>query len=60
MIKIKMVDGIPCIVLIDKEPEKVKEDEYYRLRNDFTFFQRSKEAKSYKAVLDELKDKFKE
>lgn len=55
-----MVDGIPCIVLIDKEPEKVKEDEYYRLRNDFTFFQRSKEAKSYKAVLDELKDKFKE
>jgi len=55
-----MIDGIPCIVLNEEKPKKVKDKEYYHMKHDFTFCQRSKEAKSYRAVLDELKDKFKE
>ena len=60
MIKIKVVDGIPCIVLDDKKPKPAHHEGYNWPWHDFTFIQRSKEAKSYKAVLDELKDKFKE
>ena len=55
-----MIDGIPCIVLNEEKVKKVEDEEYYRMKNDFTFIQQSKEAKSFKAVYDELKDKFKE
>jgi len=60
MVRIKMIDGIPCIVLNEEKVKKVEDKEYYRMRNEFTFIQQSKEAKSFKAVYDELKDKLKE
>ncbi len=60
MIKIKFIDGTPCIVLDEKKQNRVKYNEYNWPWYDFTFIQRSKEVKSYKSVLDELKDKFKE
>ena len=60
MIKIKFIDGTPCIVLDEGKPKRAYHDPYAWLWRDFTSIQRLKEAKSFKGVLDELKDKFKE
>ena len=64
MIRIKMIDGIPCIVLDDgivwsKETLK-KESRKLIMPNYFTEVQESKKSSYYKKVLEELKKKFRE
>lgn len=61
--KIKMIDGIPCIILSD-DPEKHKiehktKSERFSMLNDFTRIQRSKENDYMKDLLKDLKEKFK-
>lgn len=60
---IKLIDGIPCIVLEDsvfytqefnEKPKKMHE------LGKFTAFQQSKEKAHYHKVLEELKRKFRE
>ena len=63
LVEIKIIDGIPCIVLPeDPEDFKVK-PKITRLRNpsssDFTQIQRTKEKNCFNEVMKELKDKFK-
>jgi hypothetical protein len=62
MVRIKMIDGIPCIVLDDgiiwSEKEIRQESRGYVMPENFTEFQQSKEKSHYKKVLEELKKKF--
>ena len=64
MVRIRMIDGIPCIVLDDgiiwSEKEIGQESRGYVIPEDFTEFQQSKERNYYKKVLEELKRKFEE
>ncbi len=58
MIRIKYVEGIPCIVLdeeIDKEFSKFQD---WKEKNNFMFFQNSNDLKNLKDVLNELKKRF--
>lgn len=63
ILKIKVIDGIPCIVLEDsifytqEFNEKLKK--IYQ-PGKFTTFQQSKERAHYHKVLEELKRKFRE
>ena len=62
--KIKVIDGIPCIIVDDgifwskkmqrSEPKKLV------MPGHFTEFQQNKENNFYKKVMDELKKKFRE
>lgn len=61
--KIKIIDGIPCIVLPeDPEDFKVK-PKITRMRKpllkDFTQVQRTKERNCFNDLMKELKDRFK-
>ena len=63
LVEIKIIGGIPCIVLPeDPEDFKVK-PKITRLRNpssrDFTQVQRTKEKKCFNDLMKELKDRFK-
>ena len=63
LVKIKIIGGIPCIVLPD-EPEDFKvKPKINRLRNplpkDFTQVQRTKEKICFNDLMKELKDRFK-
>ena len=63
LVKIKIIGGIPCIVLPD-EPEDFKvKPKINQLRNplqkDFTQVQRTKEKNYLNDIMKELKDKFK-
>jgi len=62
LVEIKIIGGIPCIVLPeDPEDFKVK-PKINRLRNpssrDFTQVQRTKEKNCFNDLMKELKDKF--
>ena len=61
--KIKVIDGIPCILLSDETDEKKSEkkvvSEHFSVLNDFTRIQRSKENECMKDLLKDLKEKFK-
>ncbi len=62
LVEIKIIGGIPCIVLPeDPEDFKVK-PKITRLRNpslrDFTQIQRTKEKTCFNDLMKELKDKF--
>ena len=62
LVEIKIIGGIPCIVLPeDPEDFKVKK-KITRLRNpasrDFTQVQRTKEKNFFNDLMKELKDKF--
>ena len=54
MVEIKDIDGIPCIVLEDKETEKDANPRY-----DFTDLLRMKEENAKDDLLRELKERFK-
>lgn len=62
MVKIKMMDGIPCIILdegmIWSEEELKKESKRLIMPEYFINFQQSKERDYYDKVLEELKKKF--
>ena len=63
LVKIKIIGGIPCIVLPD-DPEDFKvKPKINRLINpssrDFTQVQRTKEKKCFNDLMKELKDRFK-
>ena len=62
MIRIKMMDGIPCIILDDgiiwSEETLKKESKKLIMPDYFTEFQEPKETSYYKKVLEELKKKF--
>ena len=61
--KIKVIDGIPCIVLSEESEEHKKEHESeperFSVLNDFTRIQRSKENNCLKDLMRDLKEKFK-
>ena len=61
--KIKVIDGIPCIVLSEESEEHKKEheseSERFSVLNDFTCIQRSKENNCLKDLMRDLKEKFK-
>ena len=61
--KIKVIDGIPCISLSDETDKQKKENETqferFSMLNDFTRIQRSKENECMKDLLKDLKEKFK-
>ena len=63
LVKIKVIDGIPCILLSDETDEQKKENktpfENFSMLNDFTRIQRSKENECMKDLLKDLKEKFK-
>jgi len=63
LVKIKVIDGIPCIDLSDDSEEHKKENknktEHFSVLNDFTRIQRSKENDCMKDLLKDLKEKFK-
>ena len=63
MVNIKMIDGIPCIILSDDSEEDNKgnkaKSEHFLKKNDFTQIQRSKENDCMKDLLKDLKEKFK-
>jgi len=62
-VKIKVIDGIPCIILSDESEEHKKEHksepEHFSVLNDFTRIQRSKENNCLKDLMRDLKEKFK-
>jgi len=62
IIRIKMLDGIPCIMLDDgiiwSEMELKKESKRLIMPEYFTEIQESKEKSYYNNVLDEIKKKF--
>jgi len=62
MIRIKLLDGIPCIMLDDEiiwTDEEIKKESRKLIMPDyFTKIQESKENNYYKKVLDEIKKKF--
>ena len=62
MTRIKMMDGIPCIVLDDgiiwSEKKIKQESKRFLILKNFTEFQQSKENSYFKKVLEELKKKF--
>jgi hypothetical protein len=62
-VKIKDIDGIPCIVLTDEKEEQKKWDnispENQSTLRDYTQLQRSKELDNRKELMDDLKKKFK-
>ena len=62
LVEIKIIGGIPCIVLPDDPKEHKVKPEINRLRNplpkDFTKIQRTKEKNCFNELLKELKDKF--
>lgn len=62
IIRIKMLDGIPCIMLDDgiiwSEAELKKESKRLIMPEYFTEIQESKEKSYYNNVLDEIKKKF--
>ena len=64
ILRIKVIDGIPCIVLEDRifrDEEKLKKKpKKLILPGYFTDFQQSKEKAHYSKVLEELKRKFKD
>ncbi len=61
--KIRVIDGIPCILLSDEADEqknaKKTPTERFSMLNDFTRIQRSKENECMKDLLKDLKEKFK-
>ena len=62
--KIKVIDGIPCMIVDDgifwsKEIIEQKSKKLI-MPERFTEFQQNKETNYYKKVLDELKKKFRE
>lgn len=63
MVKIIVIDGIPCIVFSDKADENDQKQEtekkQFSVLNDFTRIQRSKENDCMKDLLKDLKEKFK-
>jgi len=62
MVRIKIMDGIPCIILnngVIWSVEKIKqESENLIMPEYFTDIQESKEKSYYSKVLDEIKRKF--
>ncbi len=62
MIRIKLLDDIPCIMLDDgiiwTDEEIKKESKKLIMPDYFTEIQESKENSYYKKVLDEIKKKF--
>ena len=61
LVRIKEIDGIPCIVLDEDEQEKVKNikpENQFNLQ-DYTQLQRSKELENIKDVMKDLKENFK-
>lgn len=63
LVKIKVIDGIPCIILSEEKKDHKKEQntkpERCSMLNDFTRIQRSKENDCMKDLLKDLKEKFK-
>lgn len=64
LVEIKVIDGIPCIVLSDRKEEhekwnKIKPENFSILR-DYTHIQRSKEFDCINDLMDDLKEKFKD
>ena len=63
MVKIKVINGIPCIILSDEQEDYKKENktrsQHFSMLNDFTGIQRSKENDCIKDLLKDLKEKFK-
>ncbi|MFX1338305.1 MAG: hypothetical protein ACFFDK_06830 [Promethearchaeota archaeon] len=66
MVKIKVIDGIPCIILSDgadeiddNNKEHNIKSEHFSMLNDFTRIQRSKENDCMRDLLKDLKEKFK-
>ena len=63
MVKIKVIDGIPCILLSDETDEKKSEkkvvSEHFSVLNDFTRIQRSKENECMKDLKEKFKNKYK-
>ena len=64
MIKITMIDGIPCIILDDDtfwtEDTIKKESKKVIMPTYFTGIQETKNSSYYNKVLEELKKKFRE
>jgi hypothetical protein len=62
MVRIKMINGIPCIILDDgiiwSQEELRKESKRIIMPDYFTEIQESKENSNYNKVLDEIKKKF--
>ena len=61
LVTIKMVDGIPCIVLSEDDMDSIDESLENKIITvkDFTEIQRSKERKEMPRLMDELKLRFK-
>jgi len=63
-VKIKVIDGIPCMVVDDRVFWSKKMQKYEPKKlvmpGRFTEFQQNKENNYYKNVMDELKKKFRE
>ena len=61
--KIKDIDGIPCIILTDEKEDQKKWDnvnpENQSTLRDYTQLQRSKELDNRKELMEDLKKKFK-
>lgn len=62
MVRIKIMDGIPCIILDNDviwSVEKIKQESENLIMSEyFTDIQESKEKSYYSKVLDEIKRKF--
>jgi len=62
MVRIKIMDGIPCIILdngVIWSVEKIKQESENLIMSEyFTDIQDSKEKSYYSKVLDEIKRKF--
>ena len=62
MVRIKIMDGIPCIILdngVIWSVEKIKQESENLIMSEyFTDIQESKEKSYYSKVLDEIKRKF--
>ena len=62
-VKIKEIDGIPCIVLTDEKETREQwnniNSENQSTLNDYTQIQRSKELDNRKELLEDLKENFK-
>jgi gas vesicle protein len=60
MLKIKHVEGIPCIVLDEEIEEKFSDFQDWKEKNDFMYFEHSKDFRNLKDVLNELKERLDE
>ncbi|TFF97579.1 MAG: hypothetical protein EU547_03910 [Promethearchaeota archaeon] len=60
MVKIKIIDGIPYIVLPPNINESEKNENIPEVEKNFSYHLEKRNATEFKTVLDELKEKFRD